>query len=237
SWRWPRCRPAEMLSSWCSTIPGRLISVAGPAPWEVRAPARTLLAVASVLSGGNAVELVLDNPRGAISDPGTCPLGGSSTSSYLAGGGLGVVRGNAVELVLDNPREVDQRRRSSLLGGSSTSSYLAGGGISVVRQKTLSSWRSTIPGGRPGLTSQGVAALSSCCPKPALLSQINQASNCSRSAGVIGTGRLVAGSITTITLQALTCTASLCRAQVVNRKELLPIRLIPAASATGDQPA
>src|SRR5690606_2899378 len=110
SWRWPRCRPAEMLSSWCSTIPGRLISVAGPAPWEVRAPARTLLAVASVLSGGNAVELVLDNPRGAISDPGTCPLGGSSTSSYLAGGGLGVVRGNAVELVLDNPREVDQRR-------------------------------------------------------------------------------------------------------------------------------
>src|SRR5690606_15907492 len=149
SWRWPRCRPAETLSSWCSTIPGgdqRHRS----SPWEVRAPARTLLAVASVLSGGNAVELVLDNPRGAISDPGTCPLGGSSTSSYLAGGGLGVVRGNAVELVLDNPREVDQRRRSSLLGGSSTSSYLAGGGISVVRRKTLSSWCSTIPGGRPG---------------------------------------------------------------------------------------
>ena len=166
SWRWPRCRPAEMLSSWCSTIPGRLISVAGPAPWEVRAPARTLLAVASVLSGGNAVELVLDNPRGAISDPGTCPLGGSSTSSYLAGGGLGVVRGNAVELVLDNPREVDQRRRSSLLGGSSTSSYLAGGGISVVRRKTLSSWCSTIPGGRPGLTSQGVARVEQAAAKP-----------------------------------------------------------------------
>src|SRR5690606_42149604 len=111
------------------------------------------------------------------------------------------------------------------------------GGLRIARRKTLPGWCPTSPGGRPGSTSQGVAALSSCCPRPALLSQSNQAPNCSRSAGVIGTGRLVAGSITTITLQALTCTASLCKAQVVNRKELLPIRLIPAASATGDQPA
>src|SRR5690606_34665069 len=116
-WRWHQYCPAETLSSWCSTIPGgdqRHRS----SPWEVRAPARTLLAVASVLSGGNAVELVLDNPREVDQRRRSSLLGGSSTSSYLAGGGLGVVQrnavelamasvpsgGNAVELVLDNPR-------------------------------------------------------------------------------------------------------------------------------------
>src|SRR5690606_8486020 len=69
------------------------------------------LAMASVPSGGNAVELVLDNPREVDQRRRSSPLGGSSTSSYLAGGGISVVRRKRCRAGARQSQGGDQRSR------------------------------------------------------------------------------------------------------------------------------